>query len=72
MNQFEKVENPREQYLILIVHGIGTKEEWQLYNLNEFKKSILKVASSNFKNSNYEFVIKMIDWKTLLNNKQTK
>ena len=25
-----------------------------------------------FKNSNYEFVVRMVDWKSILNNKQTK
>lgn len=25
---FSLIENPKEQYLILIVHGIGTVEEW--------------------------------------------
>ncbi len=70
--QFEQVNNQREQYLILLVHGIGTKEEYQAQNVKEFNESIQKVCRRNFKNSDYEFVIKMVDWKSILNNKQTK
>ena len=58
--------------MLILVHGIGNKEEWQAYNVNELRKSVEKVCSLNFKNTNYEFVIKMVDWKSLLNNKQTK
>eukprot|EP00347_Sterkiella_histriomuscorum_P000884 403374154 len=69
---FEKIENTKEQYLILLVHGIGTREEYQKQNVSEFKKSMEKVCKLYFKNSNYEFVIKMVDWKSILNNQQTK
>ncbi len=55
--------------MLILVHGIGNKEEWQAYNVNELRKSVEKVCSLNFKNTNYEFVIKMVDWKSLLNNK---
>lgn len=30
IDDFELVEDQREQCLILLVHGIGTVEEWQL------------------------------------------
>lgn len=36
-------------------------------NLTDFKHSLTRVQQSKFKNSDYEFVIEMIDWKSLLN-----
>ncbi|CDW79258.1 isoform a [Stylonychia lemnae] len=72
IKQFEYVENTREQYLILLVHGIGTKEAYQAQNIKEFRASIEKVCKRYFKNTNYDFVIKMVDWKSILNNKHTK
>ena len=54
--------------MILLVHGIGTREEYQAQNISDFKQSIEKVTKLFFKNSRYEFVIKMVDWKSILNN----
>lgn len=66
------IENPREIYLLLLVHGIGTQEEWQLQHIKDFNHCLVKVQELYFKNSPYEFVIKMVNWKSLLNNEETK
>jgi hypothetical protein len=51
-----------------VVHGIGTTQEWQKININDFTRTLNKVMSRKFKNSNYEFVIKMVEWNSLVNN----
>ena len=63
---FENIEDTREQYLILMVHGIGTIEEYQVKNLLYFKTSVHKVQAEMFRESPYECVIRMVDWNTLL------
>lgn len=40
--------------------------------MKEFNHSIQKVCRMYFKNTNYDFVVRMVDWKSILNNKQTK
>ncbi|TNV82016.1 hypothetical protein FGO68_gene6477 [Halteria grandinella] len=69
---FDIVEDNREQYLLLIVHGIGTVQEWQEQNRAHLRDSILKVQSKYFHRSNFEFVIRMVDWNSLLKTEETQ
>jgi phospholipase DDHD1 len=56
----------------LIVHGIGTIQEYQEQNLSNFTASVNKVQTEMFRESPYECVIRMIDWNSLLKSEQTK
>ena len=55
---------------MLIVHGIGSKEQWQDINLKAFNKSMKQVSKMYYKNSRYEFVVRMVDWKSMLENEK--
>ena len=43
INRFSLIDDTREVQLILLVHGIGTKEEYQVQHVIDFNKSLRKV-----------------------------
>ena len=68
---FENVDDTREIYLILIVHGIGNVKQYQDENAEQFTSSINFVQSNHFPESRYKCEVRMIDWNSILKTEQT-
>ena len=62
----EEIENPTEEYLVFIIHGIGQTETTLKHILQKIKKTISLLYTNKNKFISKQLHVRMINWKYLI------